>query len=348
MQGSAIAPAQQAAVLGGAVGGEELQHPLAGSGGGEGGGSGGPAAACQAGSPDPPPQQQQQAASVVLGGGGGNGGSFEPSPPLTSPSQRGAAAEQEGQRWLHAGGSPEPQAAVITDLPTADVAAASHGGMGGGAATRPAAVPQEAAMLGGVSTCAGALEMGGGEGLLAGLSSWFVVCMVGAPAKATGEMSSSMYKRGDRRCKATGAGMCLTGAATAPRAAPSMPTCLRLLVPAAAEEEQEGDDAMEVQQAAAQEGQGATLPPAPHGAASVMATVMTDNGGGRSEGDTEMQQTASGPSWRRAAAAPVRPVCWVDSRLGGWLSHRLLPACCACTATATALPSCCCCWLLTR
>jgi len=66
---------------------------------------------------------------------------------------------------------------------------------------------------------------------------------------------------------------------------------------------------MEVQQAAGdmQEGQGGHLPPAPHGAASVMATLMTDNdGGGRSEGDTDMvQQAASGPS-RSAAAAQVR------------------------------------------
>lgn len=68
---------------------------------------------------------------------------------------------------------------------------------------------------------------------------------------------------------------------------------------------------MEVQQetapaAAAAEGAGGHLLPAPHGAASVMATVMTDNGEGRSEGDTEMQQqTASGPS--RAAACGARP-----------------------------------------
>ena len=66
---------------------------------------------------------------------------------------------------------------------------------------------------------------------------------------------------------------------------------------------------MEVQQEPAPAAAGAReLPPAPHGAASVMATLMTDNGEAQSEGDTEMeQQAASGPS-RSAAAAQVRVV----------------------------------------
>lgn len=77
---------------------------------------------------------------------------------------------------------------------------------------------------------------------------------------------------------------------------------------------------MEVQQEAAgglAEGQGGHLPPAPHGAASVMATLMTDNGGsGQSDGDTEMeQQAASGPSRSAAAVAQAR-AC----RRGVWVA----------------------------
>ena len=72
---------------------------------------------------------------------------------------------------------------------------------------------------------------------------------------------------------------------------------------------------MEVQQEPAPAAAGAgELPPAPHGAASVMATLMTENGEAQSEGDAEMeQQAASGPS-RSAAAALVRRVVWAGWR----------------------------------
>lgn len=68
------------------------------------------------------------------------------------------------------------------------------------------------------------------------------------------------------------------------------------------------------------------LPPAPHGAASVMATLMTDNNEAQSEGDTEMeQQAASGPS-RSAAAAQVRSVSSADTHCTALLWPKVLQA----------------------
>lgn len=198
----------------------------------------------------------QQATSAVLGSGhaGGHGGHVSPrqrqrTSPHMDPQQ--AAAEEERRR--HAGDLPQPQAAVIVELATADVASQGGGAGGPGCGLLPAE-PQEAAMLGGNSTFGEAMEVGGDE-----------------------------------------------------------------------------DDAMEVQQAAAPAGH---LPPAPHGAASVMATLMTDNGGGRSDGDTEMgQQAASGPS-RSAAALRVglARAAWVvgagrkDRPAAGCMPRPKLPA----------------------
>ncbi|KAI7838466.1 hypothetical protein COHA_007729 [Chlorella ohadii] len=169
---------------------------------------------------------QQQAASAVQGSGNGAG---SPRRPLVSPSPDPDQLAAEEERRRHEGDPPRPQAAVIVELPTADVAAASQGGgLPGGL---PFAEPPEAAMLGGNSTFADAMELGADE-----------------------------------------------------------------------------DDAMEVQQEPGHAAAGAGgLPPAPHGAASVMATLMTDNNEAQSEGDTEMeQQAASGPSRSAAAAQPER------------------------------------------
>eukprot|EP00887_Chlorella_sp_A99_P005926 scaffold29.g5926.t1 len=68
------------------------------------------------------------------------------------------------------------------------------------------------------------------------------------------------------------------------------------VVVAAEDMEAVEDAALEVQQAAA---------PAAHGAASVMAAVVTQSG--RSDGETEMQQTASGPSQPVGAEAQSPP-----------------------------------------
>ncbi|KAL4424424.1 hypothetical protein ABPG77_005667 [Micractinium sp. CCAP 211/92] len=176
---------------------------------------------------------QQQAASAVLGSGHAAG---SPRPFSRSFDLDPAAAEAERRRY--AGEPPQPQAATIQELPTADVAAASQGGgTDGGRATPgpplPPARPQEAAMLGGNSAFGDAMELG---------------------ADDDGEQ-------------------------------------------------------MEVEQEAAGGQAGRRdLPPAPHGAASVMATLMTDDdGGGPSEGGAEMeQQAASGPSRTPAAVQPAQ------------------------------------------
>ncbi len=100
---------------------------------------------------------QQQAASAVQGSGNGAG---SPRRPLVSPSPDPDQLAAEEERRRHEGDSPRPQAAVIVELPTADVAAASQGGgLPGGL---PFAEPQEAAMLGGNSTFADAMELGAG------------------------------------------------------------------------------------------------------------------------------------------------------------------------------------------
>ena len=100
----------------------------------------------------------QQATSAVLGSGNGRGGS--PRRQLVSPSPDPEQLAAEEERRRHAGDPPQPQAAVIVELPTADVAAASQGG--GRPGGLPAAEPQEAAMLGGNSTFADAMELGAG------------------------------------------------------------------------------------------------------------------------------------------------------------------------------------------
>ena len=62
---------------------------------------------------------------------------------------------------------------------------------------------------------------------------------------------------------------------------------------------------MEVQQEPAPAVGGAgELPPAPHGAASVMATLMTDNGEAQSEGDAEMEQQAAQLAQQAAPPSP--------------------------------------------
>ena len=99
----------------------------------------------------------QQAASAVQGSGNGGG---SPRRPLVSPSPDPEQLAAEEERRRHAGDPPQPQAAIIVELPTADVAAASQGGgLPGGL---PPAEPQEAAMLGGNSTFADAMDVGAG------------------------------------------------------------------------------------------------------------------------------------------------------------------------------------------
>lgn len=105
---------------------------------------------------------QQQAASAVFGSGHAAG-----SPRPFSPSSDLDPAAAEAGRRRYAGAPPQPQAATIQELPTADVAAASQGdGMDDGRATPgpplPPAMPQEAAMLGGNSAFGDAMDLGAG------------------------------------------------------------------------------------------------------------------------------------------------------------------------------------------
>lgn len=141
MQGSAIQPAAAALVHPAA---QRAEQPAAGSG------LDAPAAAVAS--------PLQQAASAVLGTAG----------PFSRSSDLDQVAEAERRR--HAGDPPQPQAATIQELPTADVAAASQGGgMDGRGGTPgpplPPAMPQDAAMLGGNSAFGDAVEPGAGATL---------------------------------------------------------------------------------------------------------------------------------------------------------------------------------------